>query len=251
MMQSLVRALEVLEVLNGTKSSYSIAYLSQELKLPPSTVHRLLQTFCAKKYVVKDEKSHEYLLGPALISLGISARNNLHLQNFAGPILKRLVDETTNDTYLAIPTGYKGLILEHISGSNPLKILENFGFELDLHCGAIRKALLAYQTGEFIEDYIKTVINGPHPFPKTSRHALMETLAQIKAEGVAVSYGDYISNAVGIGSPVFGADGKIIASIGIIAPESSVPNKAKLEELKRAVKSAAFELSRMMGHSER
>jgi DNA-binding IclR family transcriptional regulator len=249
MMQSLIRAMEVLETLNGPKSNYSIAYLAQELTLPPSTVHRLLQTLCAKKYVVRDEKSHEYKLGPALISLGITARNNLHLQNFAGPILEKLVSRTSDDAFLVIPTGYKGLVLEHINSRSPLKILENFGFEMDLHCGAMRKTLLAYQSDEFIADYIADVINGPHPFPKTDSKTLLEILANIKKDGVAVSHSDYISQAVGIGAPVFDADAKIIAAVGVIAPESKVPTGEILEELKYNVKAAANELSEMMGHS--
>jgi DNA-binding IclR family transcriptional regulator len=241
--------MEVLEVLNGSKSGYSIAYLAQHLSLPPSTVHRLLQTFCVKKYVVKDAKSHEYKLGPALISLGITARNNLHLQDFAKPILEKLAKETSDDAYLAILSGYKGLILEHINGPHPLRILETFGFELDLHCGAIRKALLAYQPDEFVKRYIKTVIKGPQPFPKTDAQTLRDILFKIKSEGVAISRSDYIRHAVGVGAPIFDVDGKVSASIGIISHESKLPEDGDLTVLVGAVKSAARELSAMMGYS--
>jgi DNA-binding IclR family transcriptional regulator len=248
MMQSLVRALEVLEALSGgTKSSYSIAYLAQKLSLPPSTTFRLLQTLCAKKYALKDEKSHEYMLGPALIPLGITARNNLHLQNFAYPILEKLVGQTAADAFLVIPAGNKGLVLEHINSRNSLRVLENFGFELDLHCGAIRKTLLAYQTEDFIENYIATVVVGPHAFPKTDAGTLRDTLAKIRKDGVAVSHSDYISGAVGIGAPVFDSDGELIASIGIITPESKVSAGNRLEELTGTVKNAASELSMLMG----
>jgi DNA-binding IclR family transcriptional regulator len=250
MMQSLVRALEVLEALNGsgTKSSYSIAYLAQKLSLPPSTVIRLLQTLCAKHYVLKDEKSHEYMLGPALIPLGITARNNLHLQNFAYPILEKLVGQTAADAFLVIPSGNKGLVLEHINSRNSLRVLENFGFELDLHCGAMRKTLLAYQSKEFIENYIGAVINSPNAFPKTDAGTLLDALAKIRKEGAAVSHSDYISNAAGIGAPVFNSDGKLIASIGIITPESKVSAGNKIQELTRVVKNAAAELSLLMGY---
>ncbi|MDR1831654.1 MAG: IclR family transcriptional regulator [Fusobacteriaceae bacterium] len=247
MIQSLVRAMELLEVLNGSKSSYSIAYLSSALNLPPSTIHRLLQTLCGTKFVVKDEKSHDYKLGPALIPLGITARKNLHLQNAATPILERLVTVTTDDSYLVISTGYKGFVLEHIDGPSPLKVLEDFGFELDLHCGAIRKTLLAYQPEAFIEEYIETVIKTPNAFPKVEPAVLLENLEKIRKEGVAVSHGDYISNSVGIGAPVFNSEGKIIASIGIITPASKIAGEKKLNELKQTVKTSAQELSEMMG----
>jgi DNA-binding IclR family transcriptional regulator len=249
-MQSLVRALEVLEALNGsgTKSSYSIAYLAQKLSLPPSTIFRLLQTLCAKKYAIKDEKSHEYMLGPALIPLGITARNNLHLQNFAYPILEKLVGQTAADAFLVIPSGNRGLVLEHIDSRNSLRVLENFGFELDLHCGAIRKTLLAYQSKEFIEAYIDTVIGDPQAFPKTDARTLLDTLAEIRKDGIAVSHSDYINGAAGIGAPVFDDGGRLIASIGIITPESKAAAGNRLEELTQAVKNAASELSALMGY---
>jgi DNA-binding IclR family transcriptional regulator len=248
MIQSLIRAMELLEALNGTESSYSIAYLSNTLKLPPSTIHRLLQTLCISKYVVKDEKSRDYKLGPALIPLGITVSKNLHLQNSAHSILKELATKTEKDTFLIIPAGNKGLVLEHIDGSSPLKIVEEFGSELDMHCGAIRKSLLAYQSEEFIEEYINNLKVSQKAFPKIDAPVLIEMLAKIKKEGVAVSHGDYINNAIGIGAPVFKYNGKIIASIGIVVSESSIPNNPTLEHFKFIIKSTAKELSEMMGY---
>ena len=65
MIQSLLRSIEILEVLKERNRSYSIAELAEAIDLPPSTVHRILQTFCEKKYVIRDERSHTYRLGPA------------------------------------------------------------------------------------------------------------------------------------------------------------------------------------------
>ena len=54
MIQSLLRSIEILEVLKERNRSYSIAELAEAIDLPPSTVHRILQTFCEKKYVIRD-----------------------------------------------------------------------------------------------------------------------------------------------------------------------------------------------------
>lgn len=76
MIQSLLRAMELLELLKEANHKYSIAELSESTGLPPSTIHRILQTFCEKKYVIRDEHAHTYQLGPALISLGRAAADN-------------------------------------------------------------------------------------------------------------------------------------------------------------------------------
>ena len=73
MIQSLLRSMELLDVLAAENRSFSIAELAEAMDLPPSTIHRILQTFSEKRYVIRDERSHTYRLGPALIPLGKAA----------------------------------------------------------------------------------------------------------------------------------------------------------------------------------
>ena len=167
MIQSLLRAMELLELLKEANHKYSIAELSESTGLPPSTIHRILQTFCEKKYVIRDEHAHTYQLGPALISLGRAAADNVRIQDAALPILKNLSYCTREDSYLIIQVGDKGLVLDKTDGPNHLKVVEEFGYEMDLHCGAIRKALLAFQSDEYIRRYLDTRLNRPEAFPKT------------------------------------------------------------------------------------
>ena len=161
MIQSLLRAMELLELLKEANHKYSIAELSESTGLPPSTIHRILQTFCEKKYVIRDEHAHTYQLGPALISLGRAAADNVRIQDAALPILKNLSYCTREDSYLIIQVGDKGLVLDKTDGPNHLKVVEEFGYEMDLHCGAIRKALLAFQSDEYIRRYLYTRLNRP------------------------------------------------------------------------------------------
>ena len=122
MIQSLLRSMELLELLKETNHKYSIAELSEATGLPPSTIHRILQTFCEKKYVIRDEHAHTYQLGPALISLGRAAANNVRIQEAALPILKNLSYNTREDSYLIIQVGDKGLVLDKMDGPNHLKV---------------------------------------------------------------------------------------------------------------------------------
>ena len=114
-----------------------------------------------KKYVIRDEHAHTYQLGPALISLGRAAADNVRIQDAALPILKNLSYCTREDSYLIIQVGDKGLVLDKTDGPNHLKVVEEFGYEMDLHCGAIRKALLAFQSDEYIRRYLYTRLNRP------------------------------------------------------------------------------------------
>lgn len=250
MIQSLIRSLELLEVLGERKQSYSIAELSEAMDLPPSTIHRILQTFCEKRYVVRDERSHTYRLGPALIPLGRAAADGIRLQDAALPVLTDLTAKTGEDSYLVIPVGNKGLVIQKVDGPSHLKVVEEFGYELSLHCGAIRKVLLAYQSPEFIENYLKTVIADDRVFPQVEPKELVQELTDIREKGWAVSFGQYVKEAIGIGAPVFGAEGNLVCSIGIIAPESRIPDKKCLKEQSDKVRNSAAELSAALGCSQ-
>ena len=249
MIQSLLRAMELLELLKEANHKYSIAELSESTGLPPSTIHRILQTFCEKKYVIRDEHAHTYQLGPALISLGRAAADNVRIQDAALPILKNLSYCTREDSYLIIQVGDKGLVLDKTDGPNHLKVVEEFGYEMDLHCGAIRKALLAFQSNEYIRRYLDTRLNRPEAFPKADPAELAEELRTIREKGIAVSHGEYVPDAVGIGAPIYGIDGRISASVGIIAPYSRIEDDTHLLHLQDQVRHSAAELSYYMGHT--
>lgn len=122
--------MELLEVLKEKNRNFSIAELAEAMDLPPSTVHRILQTFCEKKYVIRDDRSHTYRLGPALIPLGKAAARGIRLQDAAHGILAQLAKQTKEDAYLVIPVGNKGLVIEKVDGPSHLKIVEEFGYEM-------------------------------------------------------------------------------------------------------------------------
>lgn len=249
MIQSVKRAIDILEALKAAERSFSIAEISKKVNLSPSTVHHILQTFCEKDYVVRDEKTHLYQLGPALISLGNAARRQTRLHNVASPFVQKLSNMTGEDSFLVIVAGFKGYILEKAEGSNSLKVIENFGYEIDLHCGAIRKVLLAYQPETFLHEYIN------HGLARYSENTIVDPdkllidLAKIRKEGIAVSCAEYIKDGFGIGAPVFNSNGKIVASIGIIAPLSRF-SKERVEILKQNVKQCAKELSYRLGYEK-
>lgn len=249
MIQSLLRSMELLEVLKEKNRSFTIAELADTMNLPPSTIHRILQTFCEKKYVIRDDRSHTYRLGPALIPLGKAASRGIRLQDAAKPILAELSEKTKEDVYLIIPVGNKGLVIEKVDGPSHLKVVEEFGYEMYLHCGAIRKVLLAYQSPNFIDEYFKNIIMQDRAFPHVRPADLRAELDKIRYEGYAISRGDYVSDAIGIGAPVYNAEGELACSIGIIAPEIRIENDEHLKVQLDLVKHYAAELSSDLGYT--
>lgn len=249
MIQSITRTIDILEALKDPDRSFSIAEVSELTNLPASTVHRILKTLSYKKYVVKNDETHLYQLGPGLIQLGISAMHHTKLMDVAPPIVKKLSYETNEDSFLVIRAGYKGYVIEKSEGTSSVKVIEKFGNEMDLHCGAIRKALLANQPDSFIKEYIKNGLESYTGKTVIEGEQLLKDLDKIRIEGIAVSYGEYLEGACGIGAPVFDFNNTVVASIGIIAPEFRI-DEAQLVKYKAIVKQSAEELSMLLGHTK-
>lgn len=249
MVQSLKRAMELLEILREFDKSCSLSELAEKTALPPSTVHRILQTFVKNNYVSHDPTTHLYRLGPALIPLGKAASSNLNLRNLAVPILKKLMRSTKEDSLLMIANGFQGIAVEKVEGPNHLKVIERSGSEWGLHYGAIRKCLLAFQPDQVVDAYIQNGLKKVTENSIVDADKLWDAVEKIRREKVAVSIGEYIPDAVGVGAPVFDQNGNIIAAIGIIAPKSRA-SKEEVERFKTEVKKYSEELSVLLGNAD-
>lgn len=247
MIQSLIKASNILEFIKSSNREYTLAEISEGVNIPPSTTHRILNTLIECDYIIKDERTHLYKLGPGLISLGLAATSNISLQTDAYPIIKKLSEETQEDAFLIIKSGDKGLVVAKVEGPHPLKVVEHFGLEIPLHMGAIRKVILAFQPDEYIDYYLEERLtpyfNGEMP----KKEDVLKELMDIKDKKISLSVSEYIKNGAGIGAPIFNYKREIVGSIGIIAPVARIQN-ANQEKLKSLVSQYAENLSNKLGY---
>ncbi len=248
MIQSLARAMRVLDYMaRQGQREYSIAQLSGALETPASSIYRVLQTFCRDGYVLLDPESHLYRLGPALIPLGQAAGARTDLRTLAMPFLRNIARETGDDAFLMTLSGFHSQTLARAEGPGRIKIVESFETNNDLHCGANRKMLLAFQSEDFIEEYIRRGLKTYTPNTITDPAALRRELGTIRAEGVSFSLSEFIQGAMGVSAPVFDREGKLAASMGTSGPAFQVTD-GRIREIKASVTHWAAELSRLLGY---
>ncbi len=246
-MQSLDRALLVLELLGEKGEPVSLSELAEATRLPPSTLHRILQTFTKKNYVVHNPQTHLYHLGPAWIQIGATASRMVNLSEVCRPVLHELMQATGEDAFLVVRLGRYGVVMERAEGPNPLKVVERNGWKMEMHCGGIRRSLLAFLPEEEIEAYIAGGLTAYTDKTISDPGALRANLARIRRDGVAVSHGEYISQAVGTGAPVFDARDRAVGSIGVVMPAFRASKEAEAlvrEEVKRHARKVSYLLGR-------
>ena len=75
--QSIERAVSILNALADSRSGLSLSKLSEQVGIQPSTAHRILATLVAHDYVRQDRPTKYYRLGLQLLHIGEAARAQL------------------------------------------------------------------------------------------------------------------------------------------------------------------------------
>lgn len=249
MSNSLRKALYILLTLsdNAGRGGLPIRDLSRLSKLPPSTVHRLLQTFREFDILEQDPATQNYRLGPRLILMGMQVRGWMDIRKMALPVLQDLTDRTGEDSYLTVAQGDLGVFVERVEGPHPVKVLETFGSRVPLHCGASRKAILAFKEDDWIQKYIGRGLVKLSGNTITRPAGLLKEIESIRGRGFAVSRSEYLDHAVGVAAPVRDYTGAVIASVGVILLDARFDGE-RLPALAGLVLEAAGGMSRKLGH---
>lgn len=142
--QSLHRAIAILRMVarynaNGVK----LSKVSRDLKIPPSTVHRILSVLVDEGMVCFNAFSKRYNLGFELYLLGSQA-GQYALRDQYHDLLDRLAQETEDTVFLVIKSGYDVLCIDRVVGSSPIQVLNyDIGDRRPLGVGAGSLAILA------------------------------------------------------------------------------------------------------------
>ena len=95
--QSIDRAVSILECFNDENKDYKLSEISERLDLNKSTVHGIITTLKYHGFVSQDEETQKYKLGIRFIEFGDLVSNSLNIRNAALPIIEEVcnrIEET-------------------------------------------------------------------------------------------------------------------------------------------------------------
>jgi IclR family transcriptional regulator, acetate operon repressor len=142
MINSVVKAIQVMNIFSAAEPRLTVTEISRRLKMPKSTVHSLLNTLLSEGFIEKVGKE-AYSLGTAVIVLTQSVRVNVELRDRAAPYLRQLADQCNESVYLTIRDGDFVLYIYAIESSRRLIARTAVGDRAFMHCTGVGKAVLA------------------------------------------------------------------------------------------------------------
>ena len=219
--QSIQRAVMLLEVLADKEAELGIVELSRKTGLNQSTVHRLLRTLFNLNFIDQNPNTHKYRLGLKLFELGSSIINNIDIVKNAIPYMKTLSKKYNEAVNLAKLDKDKIVYIHKIESSTTLKLDLKLGSRHPTYCTGLGKVLLAYLEEDELNFYLERVkLKKFTSNTITHQEKLKEELILIRQQGYAFDNEEYIQGVCCLAAPVRDYANKVCAALSIAIPSA-------------------------------
>jgi len=149
-MNSLGRALKLLDMMGRQSGGFTNSQISRYLQISTSSTSYLLRQLEWEGCVTRDEDTGRYHVGLRLVSLARGAMRANGLQKLSGPAIRRLVDSTRLTAMIGVLDRGEVLLIERTSYKDSVETGADFtvGERLPRHESAIGKVLVAFLPSE-------------------------------------------------------------------------------------------------------
>ncbi|MGN6130494.1 MAG: IclR family transcriptional regulator [Nocardioidaceae bacterium] len=254
--QSVERAMAILQVLAVESEPTSLAQLAASLDLAKPTVHGLVQTLRDLGFVDQDPDTGLYSLGPAVVELGQRKVDLNEVRSRALNWTDALAAHSGEAAQVGVFSGGRVLIAHHVfrpdsgaryDGSGVQRI--ETGATHPLHATALGKVLVAYDPRaarwigqQELESFTYRTM--------TDRSRLLRDLADVRDLGWAAAVEEEHPGEAAIAAPVRDGAGHVIAAIGIHGSVDAICDSRQRPRTALATKvvGAARRISREFGH---
>jgi IclR family mhp operon transcriptional activator len=230
--RALTRGLDALTVLNS-RDGATVSEVAQEIRLPRTTVYRILETLCNSGFVFRDAVDDRYRLTVEVLRLRQGFEDESWVSEIAKPHIDALCRDIVWPVSIATLSGSVMMVRASTDHETPLAIERySAGFRLPLLASAAGRVYLAHCPEDERDALIDILARSNKEDDKPARAPRVELqrmLADIKREGYATSTRTRrLVDEVSLGIPVNSHD-RLMASLTVRFITSAVPLKTALE----------------------
>ena len=223
--QSLARALAILNRLAAAEEGTTLTEVAQQVGLSPSTAHRLLTTLEGERYVHFDPERRLWSVGVQAFVAGSGFLKTRNLVAAARPHMRALMEDGGETVNLAVEDEGEAIYLAQVECRQMMRAFARPGGRVPLHCSSVGKALLSAMTDADLARVlhrhglarvtIKTITTTP---------ALRQDLAAARARGYAVDDEEHAVGLRCIAAVVFNESAAPVAAMSLSGPMARIPD---------------------------
>lgn len=244
-MAGFARFLAVLRLFDETASAWTVPAMSEALGVPASTVYRTVRDLVAGGFL---EAAHEnvYRLGPAFIEYDRLLRLTDPLVAAGRSALHDVVAQARTPCVALLSRLYNDQVMcvaDEAARDTSFRPSYERGRPMPLTQGATSKVILAHLPPRQLNRLIGS------PRDADARHsALRRELADIRKRGYCATASEIDTGLAGIAAPVIVREAGVIASLSLVADDSSL-DEAQHRRLVLLVVSAASLIAEALRHA--
>jgi DNA-binding IclR family transcriptional regulator len=213
-----LRALSILDAFDPAHRRLKLTEIARRTKLPLTTVHRHVREL-VDWHALQRCPDGSYQIGARLWQLGLLSPIHAELRELASPHLQDLWSATGDTVHLAVREGNQALYVERLGGLRSVRVVSRPGVTLPLHATGVGKVLLAWAPPE-VRRQVLARLPRITPFTVVEPARLTAQLTDVRRTGTAWTREEMALGASSIAVGVGGADGEIVAAVGLVVPST-------------------------------
>ena len=217
----LAKALRILQwFVFEAQGPVGVREFSVAFGMAPSSAHRLLSGLAHEGYL-QQNSGGRYELGLELFRLANGAASRVPLSLVAAQPMRELVDSCNETAFLGIYSRQRRqmMLIQKVDSLHPLRYMIDLFNWIPVHAGASGISIMAFLP----EEERKCIVQEQGLAQVTDKTivdavGLEKQLQIVRRQGYAVTAGQRIPGAVGIGAPIFGHAGDVVGNVNLTIP---------------------------------
>lgn len=249
-MNSIEKAMEILQTFVPDNQPLRSLEISNRLNLHKSTANRILLILKKRGFVVQDETTRRYRLGPSTAQLGRAVTKSLsgRLVALAKPYLDTFRDKVGETVNFEVLVDDRILLIYSAKGVRQVTVTPRVGDHTAIHANAGAKAIAAFSSQEFIDKGLAGRLEKFTSKTVTDPAKILQEYKKIRATGLAYDKEERDEDVLAVAAPVFNHEDRVRAAVVMIAPAfrmSSRIESGSLELLKKTARDISDRLSQL------
>jgi IclR family transcriptional regulator, acetate operon repressor len=244
--QSVDRALVIIETLAEDDEGYRLTDLAVRTGLSPSTVHRLLTTLEKRRFVQFDRDESTWHIGAQSFAVGSTFVRRRNFVTQALPYLRKLRDQTRETANLAVVDDGAMVVVTRVESREIMRSVTKVGGRVPMVASGLGKALLSTYSEEDVFAIIQRE-GMPRLTSKSIVRAgeLCKSLHDIRQQGYSVDDEEALIGLRCVSAVVYDDCSEPLAAISVSGKASRVSHD-RLPVLGKLVQEVAAELTKAL-----
>lgn len=246
-MSSVSKALHILKLLGEPPYEMGVTEIAEKLNMVKSGAHKLLGDLAESGFVVKEEKTKLYRLGPAVFRLGAVYSDIKGIAEAASNVLQAIVAATHASSVVGLLEGDEAFLAYKVDAPGTFIYRGRVGRRFPLYAGALGKIFGAYMERErLLKALDRTGFTRQTKLTVNDTDTLFKQYEEIRKNGYALTLGENIDGAFGLSVPIVDARTQNITADLCIAGPVELYRPERLVEWLRILREGAFEIAYKM-----